>query len=132
MFEKILITTHNRSELLDITEVVRDAVRKSGVQSGICVIYTPHTTSAIVINENADPDVTSDITKFLEKLVRKDKGFNQSEGNSDAHIKSALCGNSRTIFVEEGNLSLGRWEGIFFAEFDGPRTREVWVKILKD
>jgi len=132
MFEKLSVTSRGRCELLDITPLVRDFANKSGAQNGVCFIYTPHTTAAIVINENADPDVTGDIKKFLEKLVPKNGVFNHSEGNSDAHIKSCLCGNSKFVFLEEGGLRLGRWEGIFFAEFDGPRAREVWVKIVKD
>jgi len=132
MYEKISVATRSRSELVDITALVQDAVRKNGAQSGVCFVYTPHTTSGIMINENADPDVAADIGKFLEKLVPKDKNFRHSEGNSDAHIKSCLCGNSRVVFIEEGGLRLGRWEGIYLAEFDGPRNREVWVKIIKD
>ena len=132
MFEKVSVTTRERNELTDITPLVKDAVRKNGIQSGICVIYTPHTTAGIIINENADPDVKNDIRKFLEILIPKDKAFKHSEGNSDSHIKSALCGNSKTVFIEEGGLRLGMWEGIYFAEFDGPRKREVWVKFIKD
>ncbi len=132
MLIKLSLTTYKRSELVDITSQVRDIVDKHGSQSGACVIYTPHTTAGIVINENADPNVAADIVRFLEKLVPRDKGFTHSEGNSDAHIKSCLCGNSKTVFVEKGGLMLGRWEGIYFAEFDGSRTREVWVKIIKD
>jgi secondary thiamine-phosphate synthase enzyme len=132
MFEKINVTTRERNELLDITHLVQECARKSGVTSGICVIYTPHTTAGIVINENADPDVKADITRFLAKLIPKDKAFRHSEGNSDSHIKSAVCGNSKTVFVEEGGLRLGMWEGICFTEFDGPRKREVWVKFIKD
>ena len=132
MFERISIKTRGRCELLNITLLVQDIVHKSGVHSGVCFVYAPHTTSGIVINENADPDVAADIERFLEKLVPKDRGFRHSEGNSDAHIKSCLCGNSKTVFIEEGGLRLGRWEGIYFAEFDGPRTREIWIKILRD
>jgi secondary thiamine-phosphate synthase enzyme len=132
MFEKLSLKTRKQCELMDITQLVNEIVRIRNIQSGICYLYTPHTTSGIVINENADPDVTGDIRIFLEKLIPKNKDFAHSEGNSDAHIKSCLCGNSKTIFIEEGGLRLGRWEGIFFAEFDGPRNREVWVKILKE
>jgi secondary thiamine-phosphate synthase enzyme len=131
MFTKFSVTTHSRCELVDITAIVQEIVSKSGAESAVCFIYTPHTTSGIAINENADPDVAADIGRFLSKLVPKDKGFSHVEGNSDAHIKSCLCGNSRTVFVEEGSLRLGRWEGIYFTEFDGPRTREVWIKIIK-
>lgn len=132
MFEKISVMTRERNELADITHLVQESAGKSGIQSGICVIYTPHTTAGIIINENADPDVKSDITSFLARLIPKDKAFTHAEGNSDSHIKAALCGNSKTVFVEEGGLRLGMWEGIYFAEFDGPRKREVWVKFIKD
>jgi len=132
MLERLSVKTRSASELLDITHLVRDAVRKNKTQSGVCFVYTPHTTAGIVINENADPDVKRDITKFLEKLIPKDSGFNHSEGNSDAHIKSCLCGNSKTVFIENCDLVIGTWEGIFFAEFDGPRTREIFVKVLKE
>jgi secondary thiamine-phosphate synthase enzyme len=132
MLEKFSVKTRARCELLDITPLVREAARKSKAQSGVCFVYTPHTTAGIVINENADPDVKRDISKFLEKLIPKNSGFDHSEGNSDAHIKSCLCGNSKTVFIEDGDLMLGTWEGIYFAEFDGPRTREVLVKVLRE
>ena len=132
MLDQFLVKTSARCELTDITPLVREAVRKSAVINGICFMYTPHTTSGIIINENADTDVKHDIAEFLRKLIPKEGGFKHSEGNSDAHIKSCLCGNSKTVFIEGNNLKLGTWEGIYLAEFDGPRTREIWVKILSD
>ena len=132
MLEKAGVSTHKRNELIDITPIVQDAVRKTGVKSGICVVYTPHTTAGIVINENADPGVKTDITNFLDKLIPKNRSFEHTEGNSDSHIKSAVCGNSRTVIVDNGNLKIGTWEGIYFAEFDGPRDREVWIKLIQD
>lgn len=131
MIEIISVTTHNRNELIDITSFADETLRRNAVKNGICVIYTPHTTAGIMITENADLDVKTDITHFLEKLIPEDSRFAHSEGNSDAHIKSALCGNSRTVFVENGDLALGEWEGIYLAEFDGPRKRKVWIKIIE-
>jgi len=131
MIEIIGVITRNRIELIDITSLASEAVRRNAIQNGICVVYTPHTTAGIIINENADPDVKADINHFLEKLIPKEKGFTHSEGNSDSHIKAALFGNSRMVFVENGCLALGEWESIYFAEFDGPRKRKVWIKIIE-
>jgi len=131
MIEKININTRKRNELFDVTAAIAESIRRSAVKNGICVIYTPHTTAGIIINENADPDVKSDIILFLNKLIPQDNKFAHSEGNSDSHIKSALCGNSKTVFIENGGLALGEWEGIYLAEFDGPRKRKVWIKIIE-
>jgi len=102
------------------------------VLSGVCYVYVPHTTAGVIINENADPDVAADIEAALARLVPQKADYSHSEGNSDAHIKTALVGTSATIFITGGQLELGRWQGIFFAEFDGPRTRRLRVKILPD
>jgi len=127
--EKISITTGLRIEMLDITSQVRSALSKSGVQEGVCTVYCPHTTAAITINENADPDVTADILMKLNKMIPPHENYRHLEGNSDAHIKSSIIGNSVQIIVSEGRLQLGTWQGIYFCEFDGPRSRHVWVSI---
>lgn len=118
------------SELIDITDKVQLLVSKSGVSSGVCFVFIPHTTAGITINENADPSVRSDIEQELESIVPFEHGYSHSEGNSAAHIKASLMGFSVTLLIESGRLQLGTWQGIYFAEFDGPRTRKVWVKIL--
>ncbi|MCK4641220.1 MAG: secondary thiamine-phosphate synthase enzyme YjbQ [Candidatus Marinimicrobia bacterium] len=127
--EEISVTTGSRIEMLDITSQIRSAVSKSGTQEGVCTVYCPHTTAAITINENADPDVTADILMKLNKMIPPHKNYRHLEGNSDAHIKSSLIGNSAQIIVSEGCLQLGTWQGIYFCEFDGPRSRHVWVSI---
>ena len=128
--EKFFIETNSHTEFLEITSEVKEIVKNSKVKNGICFLYVSHTTASIFINENADPSVREDIENFLEKLVPEKGNYQHLEGNSASHIKSALLGSSLSIFVEDGNLLLGTWQGIFFAEFDGPRRREVWVKII--
>jgi secondary thiamine-phosphate synthase enzyme len=124
------IKTHHRSEMLEITERVQDAVKKSGVTEGLCIVHVPHTTAAVTINENADPDVKHDLLKKLETLIPEREDFyRHSEGNSDSHVKTSLVGNSVTIIVDEGKLLLGTWQGIQFCEFDGPRTRKFQIRI---
>jgi secondary thiamine-phosphate synthase enzyme len=125
------IRTSQRNEFADITSTVRKAVADSGVREGICVIFVPHTTAAVTINENADPDVTRDIKKHMGRMVPNDPGFAHSEGNSDSHIQSSLFGPSLTVIIREGQLLLGTWQGIYFAEFDGPRSRHFYVKCLE-
>lgn len=124
------ISTNKREQLVDITSNVREIVSRSNVKDGIVVVYTKHTTSGITINENADPDVKSDILMGLKDIV-KYLPYEHSEGNSDAHIKSSLMGSSVTIILEDGKMQLGTWQGIYFCEFDGPRTRTVLVKVLE-
>lgn len=130
--ETISLSTPSREVLVDITSEVGSAVKKSGVKQGTCIVYVPHTTAGVTINENADPSVKSDITAYLRKLIPQSAGFNHLEGNSDAHIKASLMGFSQTVFIENGSLVLGTWQGICFAEFDGPRSRKVYVKIIED
>jgi secondary thiamine-phosphate synthase enzyme len=125
------VKTNSKEELIDITSHIQKAVGESKVKDGVCYIYTPHTTAAITINENADPDVRRDILKGLAHLDLESVRFDHSEGNSPAHIKSSLIGCSETVFVENNNLCLGTWQGIYFCEFDGPRNRKVYVQILK-
>ena len=129
MIRKLTVRTGARSEMLDITEQVRAAVRDSGIRDGICHVFVPHTTAAVTINENADPDVQRDTLTFLAKLIPSDAEFEHLEGNSDSHIKTILTGPSVQVIVEEGRLALGTWQGIFLCEFDGPRRREVWVRV---
>lgn len=128
--EKINLKTGNRVELIDITDKVQAVVAKSKVKSGMCFIFCPHTTAGLTINENADPSVRRDIINALNKVIPADMGYSHSEGNSDSHIKSSLFGSSLSVIVEGGRLTLGTWQGIYFCESDGPRTREVWVKII--
>lgn len=130
--EKITIKTNSRIELLDITDKIQNTVAKSKVKDGICFIFCPHTTAGLTINENADPSVQRDIVQMLNKLVPASAGYAHSEGNSDSHIKSSLLGQSLNIFIEDDRLALGAWQGIYFYEGDGPRTREVWVKVMSN
>lgn len=131
MLNRLSIKTRSRSELMDITPLVRDIVHKSKIENGLCYVFVPHTTAGITINENADPSVRQDILTGLDKLVPWQGDYTHLEGNAAAHIKASLVGSSETIPVEKGDLVLGTWQGVFFAEFDGPRRREVWIKIKK-
>jgi secondary thiamine-phosphate synthase enzyme len=125
------VRTTKRNEFIEITEQVRQAIRADGLQYGICIVYCPHTTAAITIQENADPDVVHDMLLWLNQHIPKElPGFRHAEGNSDSHIKSSLVGSSATILVENGNTVLGTWQGIYFCEFDGPRKRNVIVQTI--
>jgi secondary thiamine-phosphate synthase enzyme len=124
------VTTHVRTELLDITDKVKDAVAQSKVGSGMCFVYVPHTTAAVAVNESYDADVARDITEAMSKLVPHRGGYAHAEGNADAHIKAAMVGSCQAIPVEDGRLALGRWQGVFFCEFDGPRQRRVHVQVI--
>lgn len=125
------LSSHSRSQMLDVTEYVRAAVASRGMRSGLVVVQSPHTTAAITVNENADPDVQHDLLVKLDRLAPKDESFyRHSEGNSDAHLKTSLVGVSVTLIVEEGELLLGQWQGVYFCEFDGPRRRELWIQLL--
>ncbi|MGN1319189.1 MAG: secondary thiamine-phosphate synthase enzyme YjbQ [Lachnospirales bacterium] len=119
-----------KEDFYNITSMVNDAVSMSSVKDGICVIYTPHTTAAITINENADPDVVKDLIFAYNKIMPDMPQFEHAEGNSAAHLKSSLTGCSETVIVQNGKLLLGTWQGIYFCEFDGPRTRKFYVKLL--
>ena len=125
------ISSSRKVQLIDITQDISDLLRKSGVKEGVCFIYVPHTTAGVTINENADPDVVSDIIMGLEHIVSSRLGYSHSEGNSPAHIKSSIIGNSVNVFIENGKLLFGTWQGIYFCEFDGPRSRKVNVKIVE-
>lgn len=125
------VKTERRTEFVDVTDAVRHAVEKAGVPNGVCYVYVPHTTAGVMINEHFDPDVATDLEGVFDRLVPKSGPYRHSEGNSDSHAKAALVGTSATMFIEQGKLVLGRWQGIFFCEFDGPRERKIWVKILE-
>ena len=129
--ETFELATRNRCELVDMTDQVRDAVARSGVEDGICVVFVPHTTAGVTVNESYDPDVARDVSDALSRLVPAGPGYSHREGNADAHIKSVLVGSDCRIPVEDSRLLLGRWQGVFFCEFDGPRRRKVEVKVLE-
>ena len=126
------IKTDRRTQFVDITNQVQSLVAKSSTKNGILHLYVPHTTAAITINEHADPDVASDVETAFDRLIPERGPYKHSEGNSDSHIKSILVGNTQTVFIVDGKLALGRWQGIFFCEFDGPRNRSLHLKIIPD
>jgi len=121
------VKTNDRTQFVDITSEVRDAIRDNGLTEGVCTVFVPHTTAGITINENADPSVVRDIINTLEKLVPYGAGYSHSEGNADSHVKASLMGASVNIPIVNGRLQLGTWQGIYFCEFDGPRSRRVWI-----
>ena len=129
---ELSLQTERRTQLLDVTPVVAKMVQDSGVNHGICHLYVPHTTAGIIVNEGADPDVARDIEATLDRLVPQAGGYRHAEGNADSHVKSALVGSSASVFVAGGRLELGRWQAIFFCEFDGPRQRTLRIKIAAD
>ena len=131
MIRTFQLKSSGRTDLIDITHSVEEAVEASGVKDGVCYIFIPHTTAAVTINENADPSVIQDILMMLNKVIPFEGRYHHIEGNSAAHIKSSLIGCSKTVFVESGKIVLGTWQGIFFCEFDGPRSRKVYVKVVK-
>ena len=126
----INVTTSAKEQLIDITREVESVVNESNIETGVCFVHIAHTTAGLTINENADPDVVRDILLSLDDIVKDLRGFRHGEGNSTAHVKSSLMGNSVSVPVQNGRLQLGTWQGIYFCEFDGPRNRKVWVKIL--
>jgi secondary thiamine-phosphate synthase enzyme len=126
---KILtIQSHRKEDLIDITDRIQEAVTSEGIQSGICSLYVPHTTAGVTINENADPSVKADILMALRNMVPGSLPYTHAEGNSPAHVKSSLVGSSVSIIIENGALALGTWQGAFFCEFDGPRTRKLFIR----
>ncbi|PKO23448.1 MAG: hypothetical protein CVU38_04020 [Chloroflexi bacterium HGW-Chloroflexi-1] len=129
---RLQIRTSFHAELVDITAEVRRVVRESGVQQGVCHAFVPHTTAGLTLNENCDPTVAEDILMVLDKLVPWRGGYRHAEGNAAAHVKASLLGNSLTVFIENGALALGTWQGLYLGEFDGPRQRQVWVKVVSD
>ncbi len=132
MLKEISIKTHSPCEFIDITRKVQYFIDDNNIDSGIAAIFCPHTTAAITINDTRDPDVTRDMTYKLKSLIEKDdKNFKLYEGNSDAHIKSTLTGSSITVIISKGKMLLGSWQGIYFCEYNGPRDRKFFVKIIK-
>lgn len=128
--KKISVRTSSRTEMVNITSAVQEVLDESGIQSGMVMVFVPHTTAAVTINENADPSVKRDILYEINKIIPFDDNYQHFEGNSAAHIKSSLFGSSEVIPVENGRLQLGTWQGIYFCEFDGPRHRQVWIQII--
>lgn len=125
------VQTGARTELVDITHEIQRLVSETKMNEGVVHVYCPHTTAAVTVNENCDASVQSDITNTLNRLIPHRADYAHAEGNADAHVKAALVGSSRQVFIEQGKLKLGTWQGVFFCEFDGPRNREVWLKFLK-
>jgi len=132
VLQTLSVPTSRRTEFLDLTSRIEDVVRQSGVAEGLCHIFVPHTTAAVTINENADPSVKADVLMVLNKIIRDREPYRHSEGNSPAHIKSSLVGPQLTVLVTGGRLLLGTWQGIYFCEFDGPRSRQLHVKVVAD
>ena len=132
MISRVEIKTKSRVEFQDITLKVRDIVGESGVRSGVCHIFVPHTTAGITVNEHADPHVTEDIAAQLEVMAPQSGNYRHLEGNAPAHIKASLMGSSEVLLIEDGKIVLGTWQGIFFCEFDGPRNRTLLIKIMPD
>jgi secondary thiamine-phosphate synthase enzyme len=129
---EVVLSSNHRTQLLEVTAGVAKLVPEAKVANGVCHLYVPHTTAGITINENADPDVVLDMIATLDRLVPKRADYRHAEGNSDSHVKAALIGASASVFISNGELELGRWQGIFFCEFDGPRQRRLRVKIVAD
>jgi len=132
MIEKIEVSTKQRVQMVDITSEIQRVISKTEIKEGMACVFCPHTTAAVTINENCDPSVQTDINHTLSALIPHNSRYSHTEGNADAHIKSALMGSSRAVFIQGGKVVLGTWQGIFFCEFDGPRTREIWVRVIKE
>lgn len=128
--EVIPVRTTKRNQLVDITSQTQQAVDRAGLKDGLACVFVPHTTAGVTVNENADPDVVRDMLQTLDELIPERSDYRHNEGNSDSHVKSSLIAPSMTIIVENGRLCLGTWQGIYFAEFDGPRSRQCWVKAV--
>jgi secondary thiamine-phosphate synthase enzyme len=126
--DQISVRTSQRTEFVDITSQLQDFVRKNNIREGYILVFVPHTTGAVTINENADPSVSRDILYELNKVIPFDDRYHHLEGNAAAHIKASLIGSSELIIIENGSLALGTWQGVFFCEFDGPRSRKVWIR----
>ena len=126
------IETHSRVELKDVTSQIEQLIEKSGIESGQCHVFVPHTSAAVLINENYDPGLRQDIAEFLKKLAPPNAGYHHNDGNCDSHLKAALMGATRTLLIENRRLLLGRWQGVYFCEFDGPRRRDLHIKLVSD
>ena len=129
--EKFAVSSNQQTQIIDITAQLQSIVSTSGIQEGICNVFIPHTTAGITINENADPDVKTDMLMEINKIIPFRDNYRHMEGNSAAHIKASLFGNSQVILIQNGRIQLGTWQGVFFCEFDGPRSRKVWVHLIK-
>ncbi|MDP3260193.1 MAG: secondary thiamine-phosphate synthase enzyme YjbQ [Thermodesulfovibrionales bacterium] len=132
MLRYINVRSSQRSEFIDITEKINEVIKETGILSGICYVYVPHTTAAVTINEGADPSVHRDIQNALTRLVPQEMNYSHREGNADAHIKSSIIGTSQLVIIDEGRLVLGTWQAVYFCEFDGPRHRRVTLKLIAD
>ncbi len=130
MTHQFTVSTTDKAHFHDVTSQVQEVVNNSGIDNGIVHVFVPHTTAGITINENADPDVQHDMLRHLDKMVPQSNDFRHAEGNSPAHIKASMMGSSVTVFIENGRLKFGTWQGIYLCEFDGPRTRKVWVQAM--
>lgn len=128
----VQVETRARVEFKDVTGLIQKFVEESGVQNGTCFLFVPHTTAAILINENYDPGLQKDLDDFLRQLAPRERDYHHDDGNCDAHLKAAVIGNSKSLMIENGRLILGRWQGVFFCEFDGPRRRELCLKVIPD
>jgi secondary thiamine-phosphate synthase enzyme len=131
ILHKISLSTGSRSQFVDITARIQDMINLEKLKDGLALVWVPHTTAGLTVNENADPDVVRDLLASLDKRFPWDENYAHSEGNSAAHIKSSLMGCGKTLIVMDGRLALGTWQGLYFCEFDGPRKREVWVKLVE-
>lgn len=130
--QRLSVTTSQRDEFVEITDRVREYVAQSGVQNGVVIVFSPHTTAGITINENADPDVVHDMLLTLRRLIpKRDPAFRHAEGNSDSHVKASMMGSSCHVIIQDGQLILGTWQGIYFCEFDGPRNRTVMMYVME-
>jgi secondary thiamine-phosphate synthase enzyme len=130
--ETLRVKTTRRTQLLDVTQAVERVVAEAGLVTGVCYVFVPHTTAGVMINEHADPDVATDLEGVFDRLVRHSGPYRHAEGNTDSHAKAVMAGASQVIFVEKGKLAMGTWQGIFLCEFDGPRERKIWVKVVRD
>jgi len=128
--EEITVRSHHRNEMIDITDMIQQQIQKEGIKQGVAVVYVPHTTAGITINEGADPSVQRDLITTLNRLIPKQGDYHHAEGNSDAHVKASLLGSSATIIIDNGSLVLGTWQHVFFYEADGPRTRKIYLSLL--
>jgi len=128
---ELTVSSNSRTELINLDSRIQALINENQIDDGVCLVFVPHTTAGVTINENADPDVVKDLTTELNKIIPFQDNYLHAEGNSAAHIKSTLVGASETVFIQNGRLKLGTWQSIFFCEFDGPRSRKVWIQILK-
>ncbi len=130
--ETLRVKTTRRTQLLEVTQAVERVVAEAGLVTGVCYVYVPHTTAGVMINEHADPDVATDLEGVFDRLVPRSGPYRHAERNTDSHAKAVMAGASQLIFVEKGKLAMGTWQGIFLCEFDGPRERKIWVKVVRD